>query len=195
MWLLTSCLLPNRASFAPACLSHEIIIRRSVPPALGQLVSMVLDPDICNAPIPSRPAQQPPQLWLLLRVFKTTCTTSCVARSQWWQCHPLLWQHPSDPNLGFCLQPLDRRPGEGDLAAPGAALLGPKPPRQPQGQQSPPEGLPHPPGGQLPLAPLQPLMPHHPGPIHGAGDECGPVPDAHGLRRADGGTAAGPGAQ
>lgn len=32
MWLLTGCLLPNRASFAPACLSHEIIIRRSVPP-------------------------------------------------------------------------------------------------------------------------------------------------------------------
>lgn len=32
-WLLTGCLLPNRASFAPACLSHEIIIRRSVSPS------------------------------------------------------------------------------------------------------------------------------------------------------------------
>ena len=28
--LQACCLLPNRASFAPACLSHEIIIRRSV---------------------------------------------------------------------------------------------------------------------------------------------------------------------
>lgn len=38
-------------------------------------------------------------------------------------------------------------------------------------------------------------MPYHPGPVHRARDERGTVPYAYGLRRADGGSAAGDGAQ
>ncbi|KAJ8377105.1 hypothetical protein SKAU_G00076850 [Synaphobranchus kaupii] len=51
---------------------------------------------------------------------------------------------------------------EGHLPAQGPAVLGPQSPRQQQEQQGPAQGLPRAPGGQLPLAALQPHLPHSP---------------------------------
>lgn len=96
------------------------------------------------------------------------------------------------PCVAFQL--LDGRAGERNLFAASAALLGPQPPRQ-QEQQGPAQGLPRPPDRQLPVAALQPHLPHHPGPVHGPGDERHSVPHAHGLRRAEDGPAAGHGPQ
>ena len=107
-------------------------------------------------------------LWLCMKGFGVGLPMPLTQPAVWQEFRvspPPVVAMPSEPHLDFCLQPLDGRPGEGDLAAAGAALLGQKPARQPQGRQSPPEGLPRPPGGQLPLAPLQPLLPHHPGPV------------------------------
>lgn len=153
--------------------------------------------DICNAPHHPgrpRPAHQPPQLWLLLRVFKTTCTTSCVPRTQW-QCRPLLWPHPSDPQPGFLSA----------ATGPDVQVKGPHCPRRctagteashdsHQGQQSPPEGAAPSLVDTCPWPPLR-SVPTIRDQFAGAGDECGPVPDAHGLDVQTVGAAAGPGAQ
>lgn len=45
------------------------------------------------------------------------------------------------------------------------------------------------------MATLQPHLPNHPRPVHGARNERHPVPHAHGLRRAEDGPAAGHGPQ
>lgn len=96
---------------------------------------------------------------------------------------------------GLSFQSLDWHPGEGDIITPCPALLGSEPPWEQQKWEGSSERLPNSPDWQLSMASLQPLVPHNQGPVHRAGDECDPVPHAHGFRCSEDGTAAGPGAQ
>lgn len=82
---------------------------------------------------------------------------------------------------GLSLQSLDRHPGEGDVSTPRPALLGPELTREQQKWEGASERLPDSSDRQLPVASLQPLVPHYQGPVHRAGDECDPVPHAHGF--------------
>lgn len=99
------------------------------------------------------------------------------------------------------LQGLDGHPSERNLPPQSPPLLGPQPPSQPPHQQQPQprdpsrERLPSTADRQLPVAALQPLLPDHSGPADRTRDERHPVPEAHGLWRAEDGSAAGNGAQ
>lgn len=79
----TSCLLPNRASFAPACLSHEIIIRRSVSPSLGTARVCAFAPNICS---PDPLACHLPPLALYKGLPSKAFSASCVVRTQMQPC-------------------------------------------------------------------------------------------------------------
>lgn len=144
-------LFPFSASFAPACLSHEIITRK----------------------------------WVLLQILWKV-NRKIVVLTAW-----PLWY-----NLyGLSFQSLDRHPGEGDIITPCPALLGSEPTWEQQKWEGPSERLPNSSDWQLSMASLQPLVPHYQGPVHRAGDECDPVPHAHGFWCSEDGTATGPGAQ
>lgn len=101
-------------------------------------------------------------------------------------------------SLSLLLQLLGGRAGEGNTSTSRSALLGPQPPEQPPQRQQPSlatSRLPPASDGQLPLASLQPHVPHDPRSADRPGDERHPVPHSHGLRRAAHGTAAGHGSQ
>lgn len=111
----------------------------------------------------------------------------------------------------FCvvlsLQLLDGHSGERHFPTQSPPLLGPEPAGQETHQRQPPqpqpvkaqnptrEGLPLQFDWQLPVASVQPLLPSYSWPANRTRDERHPGAEAHGLRRAEDGPAAGDGSQ
>jgi len=91
-------------------------------------------------------------------------------------------------SLSCCFfQQLDKFPRERHLSATGAALLGPESGGGPP-QQNPSQRLSFPPGGLLPVAPVQPHLPGLGGPGHAAGAHLAPDDGRHGPRPPEAGS-------
>lgn len=146
----------------PACLSRDHHPKVSGPWPQDSSYPWLSIQTSATPPSPAdKPAHQPPQLWLLLRFSKPLAQPTVWQELSGGNAVPLLWPHRVIPQPGFsvCSHWTDVQ-----VRGPhclGRCTAGTEASTTATRPAKPPEGLPHPPGGHLPLAPLQPLVPHH----------------------------------